>query len=216
MKNEKLLSVIIFVFVLTACGPNLEDAKKLGFKSVDEMKDFQSRGFKSKQDVVDLEDSVRLGFPNINLWLKAKGEGFKDYAEYKMSLKQAEVEDELIAFKQNWNAADGRKNEFAVGAVEDKFNLYINELFKEPLQAKKWSCAVDRIWSSERVWCDSGTVQYDLRFDRSSPQKVQQLSAGQTIKFSGGIVKETSFTTSGAIRRPEFLVLNADVFLYRN
>ena len=179
------------------------------------MNDFQSRGFKTKQDFVDLEDSVRLGFPDVQLWLKAKTEGFKDYAEYKLSLKQAEVEGALMAFKQEWSAADGRKNEFAVQAVEDKFKLYKNELFKEPLQARKWSCAVNRIWSAERVWCDSGIVTYDLRFDRSSPQQVQQLSAGQTIKFSGGVVRETSWTISGAIRRPELEVLNAEIFFKR-
>lgn len=213
MKLKGLLSFTLLAFIFTACSPNIEDAKKLGFDSIEQMKEFQSKGFKTKQDFIDNQDSIRLGFPNVQLWLKAKSEGFKDFAEYQMSLKQNEVEEALNLFKQEWNAADGRKNEFAVNAVEDKFRLYKNELFKEPLQARKWSCSVDRVWSSESLTCVSGIVEYKLKFDRPSPQQMQQLSAGMSIKFSGGIVKETSWTTSGAIRRPEFEVLNAQVFL---
>jgi hypothetical protein len=216
MRINSLLSVPIFVLALTSCGPNLEDAQKLGFKSVEEMKDFQSHGFKSKQEFFDLKDSERLGFPNVQLWLQAKSEGFKDYAEYKLFLRQAEIEIEFNTFEQEYDIANDRHNYLAVKAITDKFNLYIKELFKVPLQARKWTCKVTTIYSEKNVFCRSGKFLYDLRSDRISPQLAQQLSAGQIIKFSGAIVKETSWTTVGAIWLPEFQVLNAEVFIPKN
>lgn len=46
--NGKYVIAAAFLVLLSACGPNLEDAKKLGFDSVEEMKELQTQGFKTK------------------------------------------------------------------------------------------------------------------------------------------------------------------------
>lgn len=45
--NLALFSISIF---LTACTPNIEDAKKLGFESLEQMAAFQARGYNSMND----------------------------------------------------------------------------------------------------------------------------------------------------------------------
>lgn len=50
ISSGKYLATTALLVLLTACGPNLEDAKKLGFDSVEEMKKLQTEGFKTKEE----------------------------------------------------------------------------------------------------------------------------------------------------------------------
>ncbi len=50
MKKIYILAVFSISIVLTACAPNIEDAKKLGFESLEQMTAFQARGYKSMND----------------------------------------------------------------------------------------------------------------------------------------------------------------------
>lgn len=46
----KVAGCVFAALFLIACGPNLEDAKKLGFESLEEMKDLQAQGYPTKND----------------------------------------------------------------------------------------------------------------------------------------------------------------------
>lgn len=241
MKKATLIATLASFFALTACGPNLNDAKnlgfetveqmkklqadgyktmdefyvarakKLGFESVEQMKTLQARGFETQQNYIDFQDSVRLGFPNVKLYLESKSHGYNDYTEYKSSMFQIEIHKTLYLFKQQWNEANTRKNEFSVKSIEDKFTFFKNELLNNPLQSKKWSCAVNRILSSKRIWCTYGIIEYDLVLEIPDPNLIQKLSAGDQIMFTGNVANETSWTISGAIRNPEFVVNNVEI-----
>lgn len=50
MKKFYILAVFSISIVLAGCAPNIEDAKKLGFESLEQMAAFQARGYKSMND----------------------------------------------------------------------------------------------------------------------------------------------------------------------
>lgn len=80
MKIKVLLSVAVCILALTACGPNLEDAQKLGFKSVEEMNTLQKLGYENK-DAWD-KRYLKFGFNSLeqmNLMAKRNFETFDDY-----------------------------------------------------------------------------------------------------------------------------------------
>lgn len=71
--------------LLAACGPSEQEAKKIGFSSVAEMKDLQAKGFKTKNDYVK-----SLGFNSLEEFQDALAHNLKTPAEYQEYLKEQE------------------------------------------------------------------------------------------------------------------------------
>ncbi len=84
----KSFLVAVCVSLLVGCGPSLEDAKKLGFESVDEMKSLQAQGFKNKSEYGESE-AKKLGFSNFDEMKKAISQGFKNGNELAEAGKKA-------------------------------------------------------------------------------------------------------------------------------
>jgi hypothetical protein len=79
----KFTLAIVSLAFLVGCGPNIDDAKKLGFESVEQMKDLQSRGYKTKKDFLELEAPFA--------WIKKQREFCKDYAEAPNEIKKSSI-----------------------------------------------------------------------------------------------------------------------------
>ena len=75
-------SIFATLAFLTACGPSEKDAQQLGFASVAEMKEAQSKGFKNKAEALEGE-AKSLGFRDSKQMQSAKAQGFKNFDEYK-------------------------------------------------------------------------------------------------------------------------------------
>jgi hypothetical protein len=71
MKALKYALAATLFMLLVGCGPSLEDAKKLGFDSVDEMKALTAQGFKTKNDWLE-EEAKKLGFESHQQKLEMK------------------------------------------------------------------------------------------------------------------------------------------------
>lgn len=56
MKKIYILLVFSILIVLTGCAPNIQDAKKLGFESVEQMEAFKARGYKSMSDYAKVKE----------------------------------------------------------------------------------------------------------------------------------------------------------------
>jgi hypothetical protein len=80
MKSNKYSILLTAVFLLTACGPSIKEAKELGFESIEQMKELQARGYKTMKDFRDYEESVRLAEEKANAQ-KAAAEKEKAAAE---------------------------------------------------------------------------------------------------------------------------------------
>lgn len=70
MNNIKLTITIISMVFLSACGPSDQDAKKLGFTNVEEMKTLQAKGFATKADW------NKLGFSSVVEMDELRGKGY--------------------------------------------------------------------------------------------------------------------------------------------
>ena len=79
MKILFRLLVVACSIALIACSPSLEDAKKLGFKSVQELQSAKNEGFKNAE-----EYAMSKGF--INLKEMRQAEPLKDVDQYARSL----------------------------------------------------------------------------------------------------------------------------------
>jgi hypothetical protein len=77
---------MIFILSISGCSPSIEDAKKLGFNSVEEMNDLKSKGFKTKIEFKNSE-AIKLGFSNSTEKDWADAAGAKTKAEYDLHLQ---------------------------------------------------------------------------------------------------------------------------------
>ena len=108
MRTSKLLILIVFFFTLTACGNPEDEAKKLGFTDVAEMKALQAKGFKNRKDYVenllkdsgcDTEDELNHAMSEVNgNCNKLKEIRLKEEAEYQLK-KEADLK--LAEAKKN-------------------------------------------------------------------------------------------------------------------
>jgi hypothetical protein len=91
---------IIFIgltaaLLLTACGPSEQEAQKLGFTNVAEMKELQSKGFKTKS-----EYAKSLGFDSLQDFQEALARGKKTPEEWQEYLKNVEKTREISERKK--------------------------------------------------------------------------------------------------------------------
>lgn len=73
MEPNRIIVIGCIALLLSACGPSLDDAKKLGFDSVEEMKQIQSLGYQNKDlwnahqtELKDLKFANEHGFETID------------------------------------------------------------------------------------------------------------------------------------------------------
>jgi hypothetical protein len=83
--TQILFIALLSSFLLSACGPSEQEAKKIGFSSAAEMKDLQAKGFKTKNDYVK-----SLGFNGLEEFQDALAHNLKTPAEYQEYLKEQE------------------------------------------------------------------------------------------------------------------------------
>jgi hypothetical protein len=96
IKNIKIFS-FTFILLLVGCGPSLNDAKKLGFDSIEEMNFLRGAGFKTRADFDKLgflsldeyKDGVKLGFSSGEIYKLKKKYGFEDKAQYELYLNSS-------------------------------------------------------------------------------------------------------------------------------
>jgi excinuclease UvrABC ATPase subunit len=109
-----LLVGLISVLFLTACGPSQQDAEKLGFANVAEMKEIQAKGFQTKEAYAkslgfdsaqemkdaqlagfsrkkdfDISEAKRLGFDSVAEKKDINEKGFKTKQEYLEAVEKA-------------------------------------------------------------------------------------------------------------------------------
>jgi len=75
MKSLKYVLAAVTLSLIAACGPNLGDATKLGFESVEQMKKLQANGFKTMDDFI-VAESKRLGFDDVAEMKTLQADGF--------------------------------------------------------------------------------------------------------------------------------------------
>jgi len=83
--TQILFIALLSSFLLSACGPSEQEAQKLGFTNVAEMKELQSKGFKTKS-----EYAKSLGFNGLEEFQDALAHNLKTPAEYQEYLKEQE------------------------------------------------------------------------------------------------------------------------------
>lgn len=112
---------LIAVMLLTACGPSEQDAKRLGFANVADMKDLQAKGFKTKE-----EHAKFLGFENVDEMKEIQAKGFQTKESYEVNVSGFSSAYEMKAYrdqgyktKQEFEEA-GRKSEADAKGAEDK------------------------------------------------------------------------------------------------
>jgi hypothetical protein len=151
---------------------------------------------------------------SIALFLAFIGDAVRNFemSKFVLSSQQQKIQGDFSYFKTQWKVADERKNNFLKQGVEDKFKIYVKDLLSQPLPVNKWLCQVERVYSSQLIYCVYGSIRFDLNLMMPNPRATSQLTAGQYIYFSGKIVREKSFTSAGAIEIPELSV--SDVVLH--
>ena len=126
---------IIFIgltaaFLLTACGSEDRDAKKLGFINASEMKSLQAQGFKTKEEY-EVAEAKKFGFKDFAEMKTIQAMGFNTKIEYEdaeakklgfdssneknainregFSTKQDYLEAQENAQKEGWHSLEEKK-----------------------------------------------------------------------------------------------------------
>lgn len=81
MKIAAQLSILTCTVLLTACGPSLEDAQKLGFESVGQMKSVQKLGYQNKEEWD--KRYVKLGFESLKQMEELNARGYQTMQAFK-------------------------------------------------------------------------------------------------------------------------------------
>jgi len=205
MKLLKYILTVVSIILLTACAPDIDDAKKLGFDSVEQMKNLQSRGFKTKKDFLDYEESVRLA--------EEKAAAEKAAAEKAAAEKIAA--EKLAAEK----AADESIQRAGLNWIKKQKNLckdYVNapneikksNIFRETVALLRNSSVNNGTGTLTRISTNQGgsyvsiiiKVGNDIEFASkgfSSPilrgsnvyKQIENLSEGSCVKFSASEIE---------------------------
>jgi hypothetical protein len=88
---------LTLILLLVGCGPSLNDAKKLGFNSIEEMNFLREAGFKTRADfdklgflnIDEYKDGVRVGLISGEVYNLKKKYGFEDRTQYELYLKSS-------------------------------------------------------------------------------------------------------------------------------
>lgn len=80
--------VILISILIVGCGPSLNDAKQMGFESVEEMTAAQKQGFKNKAEVNEAE-AKKAGFASYEEFTKRRAQGFRTNAEVEVAKQLA-------------------------------------------------------------------------------------------------------------------------------
>lgn len=199
-KISKIVLLCASAFLLSACGPSLEDARKAGFQSVEEMKQYKERGFNTMREfeAAQAEDIKRSGFASLEEMNTFRARGFKTKADFTtLGFKDF---DEMDAFRKRGYASMAEYK--AVKAMTpDVFYRSCKEASRSAYDANckgkrvSWRGVVDSIGSdgatitllnddgtepAERVRVDSKSVAADI--DRSV--------IGRMIEFEGVIDRQ--------------------------
>ena len=130
---NRLVIAAFILAVLAACGPNLEDARKLGFDSVAQMELYQKAGFKKMQDFEKLgfdslkqlqvfqkegfktmHDFNKLGFNNLDEMKSMQVKGFKTYGDYEIANAKKLGFSDLDEMKKAISLGYKNKEEFEI------------------------------------------------------------------------------------------------------
>jgi hypothetical protein len=90
-RGIKIIILALLFGVIAACSNPDEEAKKLGFSDVTEMKNLQGQGFKNKGDYIRKkeEEAKNLGFTSQQETKELQEKGFKTKEEYNVALNSA-------------------------------------------------------------------------------------------------------------------------------
>jgi fructose-specific phosphotransferase system component IIB len=79
--KNKLSVSLVCIFILVACSPSQDDAKKLGFENVEEMQSIQKQGYKSKEECNGR--FTKFGFESLKQMEELNSRGFNTLADFK-------------------------------------------------------------------------------------------------------------------------------------
>jgi flagellar biosynthesis GTPase FlhF len=122
--SRKTIAMTIFAVLLFGCGREADEAKKLGFASVDEMKEAHTKGWHTKEKFEEDADAKRKGYASGTEMKKAIAKKKED--EEKLRLAEEEKEKERSKYAE----AQRRKQEEQMQAeILRKKNMKYTILF---------------------------------------------------------------------------------------
>lgn len=186
------------------------EAEKLGFDSVLEMRKLQSQGYQSKALYLEAVAAKKGGFTSVEDYRLALRDGFDNFNDWRAYKYQGEMEGDFLAIKREYGTASSQENYYLTDTIKKQFRVQLASIF--PLNVKSWKCNVVKIYSDRSIFCSSNSVTYHIELNVPSPTLVVNLHAGQAIRFSGTLTRELSITDAGAVDNPEISVEGASIY----
>lgn len=122
--SRKTIAMALFAVLLLGCGREADEAKKLGFASVEEMKEIQAKGWHTKEKFEEDADAKRKGYASGTEMKKALA--MKKAEEEKVRLAEEEKEKERARYAE---AQRKRQEEQMQAEILRKKNMKYTILF---------------------------------------------------------------------------------------
>lgn len=208
--------IILSLLILTGCGPNNKDAQALGFANVEEMKELQSQGFKTKKEYKE-KIAEEQGFDDLEEFDKSQNLGYKSKDEYVAGEKKKAELEWSKAFVQNLQSSSSRRLMLTYAAstgtrkgigLSESGNKGIDESFSP----SKWQdkiftakCKVSGGWGgiiapgmscSSGLTIDSGFLIFFDSLPNDFVDNIGRLYADDELSFAGKIVDITNIEST--------------------
>lgn len=203
-KFSSITLLIICVLSVAACGPNDNDARKLGFENLDKMKELQARGFNTQKDYDDHLNALKLAAEKAAAekavaekaaaekaaaeaaalkkeneaafpWIKSQQKLCAEYKDAPNEIKKSKIFRETVGLIQRATVNNGRGTLSSIGTNQGGSELRI------------------KIITSDGIEFVTETVFSPIRDGSKVYKQIENLKENSCVIFSTSAIESSSF-----------------------